>query len=150
MLLLLLWQIAPVFHKLVIKVGTKEESFMVYNYFISIAWVSGLKMSSNVLSSKPWWKPVTPAIQYLAGAAHWLVKPVNSRPMPEPLQWDTDDHYNHWSRRQIRCIALFSGWREGKRYNINYVIDGVLVLVIYSNLEEGGTRDSGEGGFKGP
>ena len=37
---------------------------------------------------------------------------------------------------------LFSGLREGKRYNI----DGVLVLVIYSNAEEGGTRDSGEGG----
>ena len=38
---------------------------------------------------------------------------------------------------------LFSGLREGKRYNI----DGVLVLVIfYSNPEEGGTRDSGEGG----
>ena len=45
MSLLLLWQIAPVFHKLVIKVGTKEESLMVYN-FISVAWVSGLKMFS--------------------------------------------------------------------------------------------------------
>ena len=39
---------------------------------------------------------------------------------------------------------LFSGLREEKRYNI----DGVLVLVIYSNPEEGGTRDSeGEGGI---
>ena len=37
---------------------------------------------------------------------------------------------------------LFSGLREGKRYNIG----GVLVLVIYSNPEEGGTRDSGGGG----
>ena len=98
--------------------------------------------AKDVLSSKPWWRPVTPAIQYLSGAAHWLIKPVNSRPMPEPLQWDTDDCYNHWTRFQIGCIVLFSGLREGKRYNI----DGVLVLVIYSNPEEGGTRDSGEGG----
>ena len=35
MLLLLLWQIAPDFHKLVTKVGTKDESFMVN--FISVA-----------------------------------------------------------------------------------------------------------------
>ena len=45
------------------------------------------------------------------------------------------------------CVV--SGLREGKRYNI----DGVLVLVIYSNPEEGGTGDSGEGkregGFEG-
>ena len=73
--------------------------------------------AKNVLSSKPWWRPVTPAIQYLAGAAHWLVKPVNSRPMPEPLQWDTDDCYNHWTRFQIGCIVLFSGLREEKRYS---------------------------------